>query len=319
MSETVEAKRTYTSRWKPNRSKEPVLTMRHIEAFKLLTRYTYLPMPYFRAFLGGGISSWQQTLRNLTAARYLHRPDQQRQHYNALYRPLVYQLGTRGLNALKERGIECEKPLAHVNFGHELMASELMASFELGARKADVRLISWPDILKSQSLPNKTRNSAKPHHIPVTIAVDGERRDTHIVADGEPFGIRREVGGKAHYFFCPGVEADCGTEPVDTHDFERSSIYKKFVLYQTVIEQDIYRSHFGFPNLYIPIVTATNVRKASMMALLEKMTKGKGSKHILFKTFPSFTSFERPRPPSGHMLTEDWERVGVPSFNFLSS
>ena len=49
------------------------------------------------------------------------------------------------------------------------------------------------------------------------------------------------------------------------------------------------------------------------------MTRGAGSKTILFKTFPALTSFEKPRPPSGHMLTEDWQRVGHPPFNFLSS
>ena len=40
---------------------------------------------------------------------------------------------------------------------------------------------------------------------------------------------------------------------------------------------------------------------------------------ILFKTYPALTSFEKPWPPSGHMLTEDWQRVGHPPFNFLSS
>ena len=42
------------------------------------------------------------------------------------------------------------------------------------------------------------------------------------------------------------------------------------------------------------------------------MTGGRGSKILLFKTFPSFTSPERPPPPSGHMLTEPWQRVGFP-------
>ena len=50
----------------------------------------------------------------------------------------------------------------------------------------------------------------------------------------------------------------------------------------------------------------------SMMDLLGRATGGRGSKMFLFKTFPSFTSPEKPLPASGHMLTVPWERVGFP-------
>jgi hypothetical protein len=54
----------------------------------------------------------------------------------------------------------------------------------------------------------------------------------------------------------------------------------------------------------------------SMMRLLNKMTDGRSSKMFLFKTFPAFTSPEKPPVPSGHMLTEPWYRPGFPSFHF---
>ena len=82
--------------------------------------------------------------------------------------------------------------------------------------------------------------------------------------------------------------------PIDASDFQRSSLFKKFVLYLEVEAQGIYRSHFGLPNLYVPIVTTNAVRLASMMRLLERITGGAGSKTILFKTFPAFTSPGRP-------------------------
>ena len=65
--------------------------------------------------------------------------------------------------------------------------------------------------------------------------------------------------------------------------------------------------------------TVDQVPVASVMRLLERMTKGTGSRFMLFKTFPPFTSFEKPLPPTGCMLTEDWQRVGHPPFNFLTS
>jgi len=309
------AKRKYTSRWSPN-GKEPKLSPRHIEAFKLLTRYKYLTRPHFQAFLGGDTSAWQIALVNLTSAGYLERPKPQRNHYNANYRPLVYSLGDRGLHALQERGIEAIKPRAHQNFAHELMTSELMASFELGAREAGARLLTWSDILKSDSLPEATRRSPKPYS--VRVRYDGD--DHTIEADGHPFGIARVVDGRSRYFFCPGIEADCATEPLETDNFERSSIIKKFYLYLEIEKQQLFRSHFGFPNLLVPFITTNPVRLQSMKEKLHKITNGYGSKIILFgKPYPAFTTFEKPLPPSGHALTTTYDRVGFPSFNFLTS
>jgi hypothetical protein len=155
--------------------------------------------------------------------------------------------------------------------------------------------------------------------MPVTTAINGVTISTHVVADGAPFGTAKSVAGQTAYFFCPGIETDCGTEPIDAWDFQRSSIYKKFQLYLAIEAQQIYRSHFGFPNLYVPFVTTNAARLGSMMKLLDRLTHGAGSKAILFKAFLALTSFERPRPSSGHMLTENWQRVGHVPFNFLSS
>jgi len=303
------------SRWNP-KGKEPQLSPRHIEAFKLLTRYTYLTRLHFQAFLGGDTSSWQEALRNLTAAGYLERPKQQRQHYNANYRPLVYSLGNRGLYALQERGVDALKPRAHRNFAHELMTSELMASFELGAREMRVRLVTWPEILASQSLPEATKRAPKPYTIP--LRYDGE--DHQITADGQPFGIAWPNDKGTVFYFCAGIEADCATEPLETSDFERSSIYKKFTLYLEIEKHQLYRSHFGFPNMLVPFITTNRVRLESMKRVLERVTNGKGSKSILFGApYPAFTSFEKPLPPSGFALTNNYERVGFPPFSFLTA
>ena len=79
----------------------------------------------------------------------------------------------------------------------------------------------------------------------------------------------------------PGIEADCGTEPLDASDADRSSIAKKLAAYTAIAEQGIYRSHFGFPNFFVPVITSTNARMSSIMRLLEKMSGG-GSKENVF-------------------------------------
>jgi len=285
-----------------------------------LMRHRYLPVDYLHA-LGGGSLDYLVNRLNLLSRipnLYVRRPLEQRANAAANYRPLVYELASRGWTLMQERGFERRHVRPPASFAHELMTCQIMASFELGARDHGAQFIAWDDILQSKNLPEATRRSPKPWHIPITLAMGGERTSTHVAADGSPFGIRRERNGRPSYFFCPGIEADCGTEPIDTSDFARSSIYKKFALYLAVEAQGIHRSHFGFPNLYVPFITTTTARLASMVKLLESMTKGAGSKAILLRTFPTTISVDKPLP-SGRMFDDDWERVGHLPFNFLSS
>jgi len=317
------------SRWddepvrdKQGRPKLAALTDRDIEGILLpLARYRYLPVDYIHAFAGGSLDYMVNRL-NLLSRRpnlFVRRPTQQRASAAANHRRLIYELTDKGMDIIRTRGYAIERVRFTSNFAHELMTCQTMASFDLGARETGIRLIRWNDILNSKSMPEETRQSPKPYAIPVTLTINGQRTDTRIVADGAPFGVERSSGDSRYYFFCPGVEADCGTEPVDTSDFVRSSIYKKLMQYLALHEQGVHRSHFGFPNLYIPFITTTVARQTSMMALLDRITHGAGSQIILFRTFSSLTSFETPRPPSGFMLTEDWQRVGYPPFNFLHS
>ena len=297
------------------------LSPHDIAIFAALARYRYLPADYIHALVGGSFKHLIHRLNVLTREPnlFVNRPAQQRANANANHRPLIYELDVRGIRALQEHGVEYQRNRSPASFAHELMVCQTTASFELGARTADVRVITWNDILRSERLPETTRRSPKPFHIPITVSVDGQRLDTHVAADGHPFGIARLIDGVPAYYFCPGIEADCGSEPVDASDFARSSIYKKFALYLAVEAQGIHRSHFGFPNFYVPIITTNEIRARSMMDLLSRITNGAGSKIFLFRTFPAFTSFEKPPPPCGDMLTEDWQRVGYPPFNFLRS
>jgi hypothetical protein len=317
------------SRWdiapvldKHGRPKHAALTERDFGGiFEPLARYRYLPADYLHAFSGGSLDYLVNRL-NLLSRRpnlFLARPHQQRASASANHRRLIYELTDKGMAVMEERGFASRRSRPSGNFAHELMTCLVMASFELGARETGAKVIGWQEILDSQSLPETTRHSGKPWMIPVNTIVNGQQIDAQVAADGLPFGVARIVEGRKYFFFCPGIEADCGTEPVDASDFARSSIYKKFVLYLAIEAQSVYRSHFGFPNFYVPFITTSRARLASMMAALTRITGAAGSKIILFKTLPTFTSFEAPRPPSGHMLTEHWSRVGHPPFSFLTS
>ena len=308
-----------TSRW----TRDPVVdngrsvvacpTERDIEIFKLLARYRYLPSDYIHAFVGGNAKALTRRLNLLSRKPnlYLARPHQQRESASANHRPLIYELDERGVRELRQRGASLPPKSYHRNFAHELMISQITASIELGTREhPHVRLIAWPEILASPHTPLATRESQTPTSIPVDFLFRKDKIALNVQADAQPFGLERVIGGSRSYLFFPGIEADCGTEPLDASDADRSSIAKKFAAYTAIAEQGIYHSHFGFPNFFVPIITSSTARMHSMMRLLENMTEGRGSKMFLFKTFLSFRSFEPPPKAGGHILSEPWDRVG---------
>jgi hypothetical protein len=314
--------KTRNSRW----TRDPVVgrggsavvvrpTERDIEIFKLLVRFRYLPSDYVHAFVGGSEKALSHRLNLLSRKPnlYLARPHQQRQNADANYRHLVYELDERGRRTLRERGLSFLPKSYHHNFMHEVMVAQIAASIELGTRAMpNVRLITWPEILAHETTPLATRNSSAPATIRVTYEFRGEKRCDEITADGRPFGLERIIDAKRSYLFFPGIEADCATEPIDASDTLRSSIAKKFAAYLAIAEQGVFRAHFGFPNFFVPVVTTGTARMESMMELLGRLTGGRGSKMILFKTFPTLTSADKPPAPDGHMLTAPWQRVGFP-------
>lgn len=320
--DAITDKQARNSRW----SRDPVLgrdgaaiavypTERDIEIFKLLARFGYLPGDYIHAFVGGNAKALSHRLNLLSRKPnlFLSRPQQQRQNAEANYRPLIYQLDERGSRALSERGLPSLPKSYHRNFAHELMVAQITASIELGTREnPSVRLITWAEILANERTPEVTREAANPNEIRVSYSFRGDTLTGEIIADARPFGLARTIDGQSSYLFFPGIEADCGSEPIDAVNAERSSIAKKFAMYVAIAEQGIYRSHFGFPNFFVPFITTSAPRLSSMMELLDRLSGGQGSKIFLFKTFPSFTSPAKPAPASGHMLTEQWQRVGFP-------
>lgn len=323
MDAVTEQKASRNSRW----TRDPVIhdgapvvariTEHDIEIFRLLARYRYLQADDIRAFVGGALTPLARRLNLLSRKPnlYVNRPQQQRQSCDANHRRLVYELDDRGANALCDPGWLRLPRSSHSNFAHELMVCRIRASIELGVRAdPSLRLITWTEILASERTPIETKRALRPTEIPVSLSINGEGRKIIIRADGTPFGLELSRDGRSTYLFFPGIEADCGTEPLTASDFERSSIHKKFAAYLAIAQQNIHRSHFGFPNLFVPFATATPARMEAMMALLGRLTEGRGSKMFLFKTFPALTSAEPPLPPSGVMLTQPWARVGANPF-----
>ena len=312
--DAIAPKKTRNSRWdrKPvveDGTKPTVahLTERDINILKCLARYQYLPTDYIHAFTRGDYKSLIHRLGLLSRKPnlYINRPQQQREHAEANYRKLVYELDNRGAQVLRDCDIPVSKKKDHRNFAHELMVCQIAASIDLGTiADPRIKLIRWPAILASDRLPDATRRLANPLSIPV-----GDHRK---IPDGEPIVIVRQFEATTFMFLVQ--EADCGTEPIDATDNDRSSIRRMFEDYLTIIERRTYQTHFGANTFMVAIVTTNETRMNSMMALLARMNPGQAAKRFLFKHMPVFNSYKQSAPATGHMLTDPWKRAGFPDF-----
>jgi hypothetical protein len=314
-------RRPRNSRWdrepKLDKAGKPIvarLSEDDLAILKLLGRYRYLPSDYLASLTRRSLPAVQARLEILCRKPngYINRPHQQRANADANTRRLIYELDDRGADELRSRGLPYSRKKYLGNFAHELMACTIAASFEIGARSSNaIRLIGWHELLNSPQMPSATRQLANPQFL--SIKRDG--RSESLVSDWRPFVIERNFHSKS-FAFIFGFEADCGTEPIDSGDDQRTSIRNKFVAYLTALDQGVPARHFGASTFLIPFVTTTKARMLSMIDLLERLKPGVYGKRFLFKHIPSFTSFEKPAPATGHILFQPWQRAGFEPFSF---
>jgi hypothetical protein len=313
-------RRARNSRWdrepKLDKSGAPIvarLSEHDLAILKLLGEYRYLPSDYLAALTGRSLSALQARLEILYRKpnAYINRPHQQRANAGANTTRLVYELDDNGADELRLRGLPYSRKKYLRNFAHEFMRCTIAASFQIGANHGALRLIPWPQLINSPQMPVSTKRLSNPQ----SLAFERAGHIENLTSDWRPFVVERNLGSKS-YAFVFGFEADCGTEPLDSVDVERTSIRNKFVAYLSALDQDVPRKHFGATTFLIPFVTTTRVRMHSMMELLQRLGPGALGKRFLFKHIPAFTSFEKSAPASGHMLLAPWHRAGFGPFSF---
>lgn len=272
------------------------ITERDIEIFRWLARYRYLPSTYLHAFCGGASQKrFVERLGDLFHEGFIDRPSRQWDAAGCRYRPAVHELGQGGRRVLGGLGIVEEPrtwlaPQAHVQFAHAAMTCQILASIELALRQtADVRFISWPEILAKAPL--GTQADARPHEAPVGTS--------KLVPDAM-FGIAYDRAPRSTYRFF-AVEADRGTMPVSRTDSSQSSLSSKLVSYATLIAGRGFKARWGLPNLFV-LVVASGER---VRFLVERTQTPLGSAtHTLFRGVTRALS----RTPDVSLLEQPWLR-----------
>jgi hypothetical protein len=281
------------------------MTARQMELLAFLERNRFATFDDLLAYLGGDPTALRRTIRVLKAKPncYIKVCDQHAEERN-LRRKLAYELDRNGIELLRQSGRPVPERHFVRNFTHAALASHATASIETGIRlSAHARLIAWSEILSSQSMPAATKQMEYPASMRVAYEVQGVRYEKAVRADSPPFGIVLTIDDRKKFRFFPGIEADNGTEPIAVSNFERTSIFSKFKAYLAIEENEIFRSHFGFPIFFVPFVTTSIARMRSMMDELARMTAGRGSKTLIFKVANRENS-------TGYLFNEPWERIG---------
>jgi hypothetical protein len=270
-----------------------------------LERNRYATFDDLFAYLRGDPTALRYTIRVLKAKPncYIKVCDQHAEERN-LRRKLAYELDRRGIELLRESGRPVPDRRYVRNFTHAALASHATASIEAGiSAAAHARLIAWSEILSSQNMPAETKRMEHPAGMRAAYEIQGVAYEKTVRADSPPFGIVLNLDDRKKFRFFPGIEADNGTEPIAVSNFDRTSIFSKFMAYLAIEANETYRTHFGFPIFFVPFVTTSAARMGSMMEELARITGGRGSKTLIFKVASR-------EGAAGYLFDEPWERVG---------
>jgi hypothetical protein len=297
------------SRWSNNPIKRDgqVVSIRpnvagDIEILKALGRYTVLTAEDIAALTK---RSYGAIIARLNLLK--RKPNELIQvHRTQLDSPRMYQwaaqalhLTAKGIAKLHEIGFEAAHREPSVHFLHQLTENQVAASFEIGARE---RLIPFTRIIQNSATPKATRESAEPNTIPVSFAYKGKDYDYRLTPDGLPFAL---TFGDDFRFFV--FEADCASEPLVSSNRDRQAIETKFAAYLTVLEHELYYTHWGWHNLTILITTTTKTRMDNMMQLLSSMST-KYLNCFGFHIVPTIIS-DTSQPPPGWAISVPWFTV----------
>jgi hypothetical protein len=126
----------------------------------------------------------------------------------------------------------------------------------------------------------------------------------YVVPDGV-FGIEYAVSGKKAYRFF-ALEADRGTMPVIRSNPNQTSYMRKIAAYREIITRQVYKTHWGVPNLLVLTLTTSEARMIDIIGRLQGQTGDAAP--FLFKAMDDFGLLA----PATHLLFKPWERAGLP-------
>lgn len=284
--------RTRQDPFKPKPKGQPVKgTRRQLALLSAFTKYEVLPGRYLQA-LSGTPEYTQDLITLLNTEGYIRIP-----------LPATRRLDARNRHALWEGTDKGEKLLGQKfrregdHFGHKVHRTVARFSFDFAPKEIPglVRR-TLSDILADERCPPDTRYG-EPH----TFTVDGYK----VIPDEALSGF--QLNGRSFYFF---FEADGGTEtriPTTPSAYKKKNIAKMISSYSFFFKSKGHRTRYGLSNIAVLIITKNETDKRSILKVIESLVPKELWRQFGLRVVPDFT--EGFPPPTGHLVTEDWETV----------
>jgi len=237
---------------------------------------------------------------------YLCRPSQQFRTIDSRYNELVYDLTPASIAALKENGLwNEEKAKRSGPWLHSYMVSCITASLELATlERDDLTYIPQSTILKRAGTTLRFPTKIEDPDTTQTFTKD-------LIPDAL-FGLEyRHQGQKFYRFFL--VEADRGTEPTTSKNFNRKSHLRNLLQYQDYVGNGRYKKHLKLTApLLVLNVSADPTKLKKTISVTALASESGGNSYMLFQLFEEFGRTFKPPKPHAEFLNKDWERAGQP-------
>lgn len=234
-----------------------------------------------------------------TTDGYIDKPFQQRRIEYAHCNFNIYDISPAGIQLLIDHGrISAEEARiyknikasrADMNFWHDVMTADEMADIRFAST---ARFIPKYEIVAN----SPAKNLKAPLRVPLT--------EGGLTPD-ELFG--QEYPDRFTFFL---GETDQYNMPARRKG-KGSSYAAKYPKYAEFFERKLYHEHYGIT--LPPYVLNLTINEAHAKTCM-KYVREYPILHdrMLFKAAPEFDTFERPKPPDGHIYTGEWLRFGQP-------
>jgi hypothetical protein len=240
---------------------------------------------------GGSEQNVLRSLRVLFDHGYVDRPYAQLALMPVMGpRPMVYGLGRRGAQALREQGqqlsentdwTERNKRAGAKFIEHTLEVAGFMTGLELACRaRGDVELMREHEVLALA--PEETRTAREPLRWKVNKPMMGRRETFSVVPDGL-FGLLFPDETAAYFV----LEVDRGTIPLIRTDVAGTPAWRKSITYKLATYWEGWKAgqhakQFGVKQVRVAMVTSSAERVRNMLSVVDEITEGKGSNFFLF-------------------------------------
>jgi Replication-relaxation len=260
------------------------LTERDLNILTHVARHRFLSSRHLVKLDGGSEQNLLRCLRILFDHQYLDRPYSQLAHVPVSGpRPMVYGLGRRGAQALRDHSVHADasdwternKRAGAKFIEHTLAIADFMVGLETACRERDdIQLLDEWDILANALA--RTRAAREPLRLAVR-GLGNKMEVSSVIPDGL-FGLVFP-DETASYFF---LEVDRGTMPVVRSNFDKTSYRRKLLVYWEVWKKKLHDEQFGISQIRLLTITDSAKRVDNMLSVVDEITAGKGSKFFLF-------------------------------------